>query len=414
MLLEKSDKLGGHARSIKIGQYWMDFGPHILRLTSEQLKNYYHRHLKEKFDKIKSFPKIYKYNTFFDHVIPIITRKNIELLCSIKGYKLAIQQERRKSSAENFEEYLINIVGEELYWEFFGEYSQKWWGISPRHLDVSLAPTDVRIGDIPKYVHYTIETPTSDSIMEVYPRSGGFQTLANHLSEQAEKFGVQILTKCNVTRIECNHNTLTVVAQSSDKEYNFLTKRVYLTCPINIVAEILNIKKPPLDYRGILFAFFNINGETKFKEYSWIYIHESRLLAGRAYDSKYYYKTANCDDWTSICIEIPINIDIYSNALYEKEDTKKLKDICLHAFEQLVNEGLIKIKSTKKITIRTVYHRYSYPLFVKGYKNIYRSFVEEVKSISDNIKLEGRNARFEYLNSNNILNRYLLSNWPFE
>nr|BAJ49193.1 hypothetical protein HGMM_F51A06C36 [Candidatus Caldarchaeum subterraneum] len=418
VILEKADHVGGHASSIKIGQYWMDFGPHIFRLTSERLKNYYNSFLKADFRIIKSNPKIYKYGTYFDHVIPCITRKNIEILSKLKGFNHTFEFVSGKSGGENFEEYLISSVGKDLYWEFFGEYSQKWWGVPPSLLDVCLAPKNIYIGDVQEYSHYTIDQSSISNVVEVYPRVGGFQSLANQLNFNAEKSGVLIVTHCNVSRVDCNINSMEVAAQIDDKEITFKTRKVYLTCPIDVVAKILNIKKPNLDYRGILFGFIHFQGETSFEKYSWTYLHETRFLAGRVYDARYYCEpvASKNDEWTAICIEIPMNIDYdhytQNNATHNLEI---LEHECLRAFEQLVDESLVKITRwpSADMRVKTHYHRYSYPLLIKGYQKVYLSFQEEVSSLSEKIKLEGRNARFEYLNSNNIIDRYLLSNWPY-
>jgi UDP-galactopyranose mutase len=51
-----------------------------------------------------------------------------------------LQNSNKKLSMNNFKECIISQIGETLYWEFFGEYSKKWWGIEPEKLSSDIAP----------------------------------------------------------------------------------------------------------------------------------------------------------------------------------------------------------------------------------------------------------------------------------
>ena len=80
VVLEKDNIIGGLIKSFNYNGFLFDFGPHIFRSKDENVLNFVKNLLRGNYHHISSNPAIFKYGSFFDNVIPVITYKNIENL----------------------------------------------------------------------------------------------------------------------------------------------------------------------------------------------------------------------------------------------------------------------------------------------------------------------------------------------
>jgi len=404
LIIEQNGHVGGHARSFKIGHFFVDLGPHILRITSKKMSELLDNLIGlDNFRECYSNPKIWKYNHFFDNVIPTITTRNIRLLSKLKGKYINFPFSKNSETnvaGDSFEEILTRILGQELYYEFFGEYSEKWWGVPGNMLDPIIVPKNLNIGSKPRYTHLTLP---SSFLKEVYPKYGGFHFLPKKIAEKCQKLGVFFLMNTKVDKIEISRNDEYFIYCSDNITYETTEIRtkgnIFITCPLDKTAQILGVEPPNLRYRGILFSFFAIEGESRFYKFSWLYLHEKKLIAARVYDVKYFTKNPSTQNYTVICIEIPTG----------EEGKSKSMELARKAFQQLKDEKLLKVK--KIFSSKVLYEPYSYPLFLKGYFNELNRFRNKVCQNYNGIYLEGRNGRFEYLNTNNLIDKYLLTDY---
>jgi len=134
-----------------------------------------------------------------------------------------LQNSNKKLSMNNFKECIISQIGETLYWEFFGEYSKKWWGIEPEKLSSDIAPKNLTIGNEKSYAHITtnFEKPTE----EIYPTRGGIFQIAKKLEEGIKANGGIILTNTNVKKLEYDGDEITkIIVKNNDCEFEIITK----------------------------------------------------------------------------------------------------------------------------------------------------------------------------------------------
>ncbi|PSN81834.1 hypothetical protein B9Q01_09885 [Candidatus Marsarchaeota G1 archaeon OSP_D] len=403
ILLEKENYEGGHVFSTNLGNFHIDLGPHIFRSKEEAVMKFVKELLNFNFINIESKPRIFKYGKIFENVIPVIPKKNIDMLSKIKNITYTFKKVESQTG-NNFEEIMINWIGYDLYWEFFGEYSEKWWGLKGKLLDPVLVPKALYIGDKPTYSHYTVNSGYTE---EIYPKDGGFMTIARALAQNVFKRNVKKEYNKKVTHFENKDlQMILTIRDSNNVEKEIVADKVYYTGSLDTLISDMKVNIN-LNYRGIIFGGFLFRGNTQFEKYSWLYLHEKRLLAARVYDAKYYHPQLRNSECTAIVIEIPSNPN---DGKWEFADK-----ICDKAFEELVGEGLIKLSTNSfkgdivnKVTIRDPY---SYPLFKLDYKNEYNRLVKFLSEKFPKLRLEGRNAKFEYLNSNNIIEKYIFSDY---
>jgi len=96
---------------------------------------------------------------------------------------------KRELNLNNFKECVVSQIGETLYWEFFAEYSRKWWGIDPENLSSYIAPKNLKIGEEKSYVH--IGTNFERPIEEIYPIRGEMFETVKKLESEIVQLGVQ-------------------------------------------------------------------------------------------------------------------------------------------------------------------------------------------------------------------------------
>lgn len=401
-IAEKGNRAGGHMLSTNLGDFHTDLGPHIFRSKDERVLTFVKTLLNHSFINMKSDPRIYKYGKIFDNTIPVITRKNIEMLSQIR--QIRPRRTTADHSGSNFEEIMINRIGYDLYWEFFGEYSEKWWGLKGSLLDPVLVPKTLYVGDGSTYSHYTVD---GGYIEEIYPKTGGFMAIVDALASRVRKQGVKIELGEEVTGLEYKGPQTIVVSRNlGGEEKEIAADLVYYTGPLDAIFSLVK-DKFDLDYRGIIFCKILLHGRTEFEKYSWMYIHEKRLLAARVYDAKYYHPHLRNGENTAIVVEIPSN---NHDGKWEAAD-----ETCDKAFEQLVGEGLVKLSTNSfandimnKVIIKD---QYSYPRFKINYGKEYNRLVKSVSESLPNLRLEGRYAGFQYLNSNSIIEKYVFSDY---
>ncbi|MGC9119349.1 MAG: FAD-dependent oxidoreductase [Thermoproteus sp.] len=405
VLLEGEQLPGGHSVSVKLGNYYMDLGPHIFRSANMHAIDYVKRLVNT--INLKSIPRIYKYGNIFDNVIPVITENNINKLRSIKR-NITVPDKLGPREGGNFEEILVNLLGWDLYWEFFGEYSEKWWGLRGKDLDPDLVPRRLSIGKDPQYSHYTAQT----YVEELYPSYGGFQEIPLGMYRLAVRSGVDVRLAYEVVKIECDSRRINIIVKNKEKDREELMEFdnntiIYSTIPLDVLSNILGLRTNyNIDYRGMIFAFFRFRGYTLFRDYSWLYLHEKRLTAGRLYDGSYYNRSSSGSEETVICVEVPSN----------PGDGKWENDVAVarRAFEELVGEGLVKLKTNSfndVLEYKVVKTRYAYPRFRVGYKDSVKMLHADIKNICPNIRPEGRNGRFVYWNSNSLIENYLFGDY---
>jgi len=401
LIIEKENSYGGHARSIQMGKLFLDYGPHIFRSNNTKALDFI-RNLSD-MREITSNPKAYKYGLLFDHVVPNISLNTIENLERITGKRFPRSELKNfdECIGDNFQDKLVEVLGYDLYWELFGEYSEKWWGVNPKELDANIIPK-VKFSSEASYGHVTVKEGFRK---ELYPRYGGFYSIPNKIMQILNKLkDVEILYNHEVVGMETKENNISqiIVRDSNDmiKEIK-IEGNVYCTVPLDNVAKWLGLNSS-IDYRGLLFGFFLFKGRTKFDNFSWIYIHEKRLLAGRVYDARYYNQGVN-SDITAICLEVPSNP---GDGKWENPEK-----ICKRAFEELIGEGLINATSLTPLEFKYTKMRHAYPLFKIGFKEQAKMLIKHITDQYKNLFIEGRAGRFEYLNTNNLIEQYLFSDY---
>jgi len=387
-VIEKDNAIGGLMRTFNFNGFLFDFGPHIFRSKDEKVLSFVKNLLNNNYHNISSNPAVFKYGQYFDNVIPIITYKNIETLPNKIKEKIRVEMENanRKLDLSNFENCIISQVGETLYWEFFGEYSKKWWGLDPKNLSSDIAPKNLKIGGKKSYAHITtnFEKPTE----EIYPIHGGIFEIVKKLESEVRTNGGIVLTDSRVERLEIDGNEIAkVIVRKNGNEMEIPTngKLVVSTIPLTLLCRMLGMESD-LYYRGDICIFLKLKGD-RMLNFSWVYFHDSDIIFSRIYEPLYYSEYNAPKGYTSLCIEV---------TSFENDAHWRDKYLGEKVVKQLIDLGIVK-KNQEPEILAVEKYPYAYPIYTVDYKQKIEEIFDKLKFLK-NLKVIGRTGSFSYLN----------------
>ena len=274
LVLEAAPEVGGLARTTLLDRVVFDFGPHVLRDRDGHTITRLSPQIK--FLPFHTSPSTFKHGCYFDHVIPVVTRANIDRLpVDVRSRVLeevaGLPSKETPGDESSFGAYVDSRLGRALSWEFFGQYSRKWWGVDPRELHVQLAPRGVMVGERASYT--TVATDFSKPTHEYYPEIGGFGAIVKDLRAQ-----VLTLTSSNLTLR--TGSAVNALEMDGDRVRRVLTAgggafevrgSVCSTIPLTRLGSLLGVRVP-LRFRAEIGVFLTARREaSKDVPSSWTY-----------------------------------------------------------------------------------------------------------------------------------------------
>jgi len=387
-LIEKSKEIGGLMKSFRFNNFLFDSAPHIFRSKDQKVMRFVKNLLYDNYHYISSTPAIFKYGKLFDNVIPVITRRNVEALPN--GIREKIRQENRNlnktKDLSNFKSCIISQIGQALYWEFFGEYSKKWWGTEPEKLSSDLCPKNLEIGKEKSYGHIT--TNFEKCSEEIYPVHGGIFEIVKTLANEVKKFGGEIVTNSKIKSLECDGDEIVkIISERDSKETEIrLNKNLIVsTIPLTNLCKMLRIGNG-LTYRADICLFIKLKRGKKLR-HSWIYFHDSDVIFGRIYEPLYYSRYNAPKGFTSLCVEI---------TCFENDKVWKDKYLGEKVIKQLLDLGIVKMSQEPEVLGMAKY-AHAYPLYTFDYKQRLKEVFDKLIAYK-NLKVIGRTGNFSYLN----------------
>jgi len=131
-IIEKSNSVGGLAKTIKYKKNLFDIGPHRFFTKNAEINNFYKKYAGKDLIKVKRLTRIRYKSIYYNYPLtPFSTFFKLGLKKSIKiiiSYFMSSFFYSKKISS--FEDWIIKNFGKELYLTFFKTYTEKIWGIS--------------------------------------------------------------------------------------------------------------------------------------------------------------------------------------------------------------------------------------------------------------------------------------------
>ncbi len=417
VIIEKWDDVGGLARTLKVGKFLFDTGPHRWYTKNDMVNEWMLNLLKGEVIKVPRLTRIYFDKKFFYYPIKfknVLTGIGIgkSLQAMVDYFYARIVGRFFSPKLVNMEDGYINQFGKTLYETFFKRYSEKLWGQDCRNISVDWVGQRTRglsILTILKDAIFKSKNVVSLVDEFSYPDMG-VGRIAYKLRDGIIKKGGTIILNADVTKIISKHDEVVSVEYSSGKNTEIISGDLFISSiPINDLVfrffpktekKVLELGKK-LKYRDELQVALFIK-KTHVTPDTWVYVHPKKLSFMRFMEMDNWSDKLSPKGQTSLVFEIACN---EGDSMWNKKD----EDIIALVKKQFVEEfGLL----SNSDVLGGYVHRVpkEYPVYHVGYKEDVDR-IKEFFSHYKNLQLIGRNGTFRYNNMDHSIEMGLYSAW---
>ena len=386
-IIEKSNLVGGMCRTWKKENYLLDTGPHIYHTPDKKLENYW----KDLFGDLLVEGDFWSKNTLNGSISKLIdyplsweSINNFKEPLKSKILKeLEIKDQEKSIGANNFDEYVENLVGRTLADMFFKKYPKKVWGKPTTELTADWAPKriEIRKKNTPFYTGQ-------------FAAVGKYGTgcIYEKLAEEIKKLGGKIKLNSEVTGLKYNSTRIThlnIKNEIINLEHDDI---LISTMPITILGYALGIKSN-LAFRGIASVYIGLKSEKINwpKGVHWLYFDHDDYLFNRVTNSSKLSPLVAPKDYNLLTIESTFSKnDLLDKLKKEEFENKVLTDI--------IKSGLIKENSIDKLFISSNKEQFVYPIQDKEYQKDLAKITAKIGEYS-NLYSIGTGGDFNYADS---------------
>lgn len=285
-LLEREQRLGGHARTDETQGFHFDKTGHWLHLRDEGIKQLVAELLPNELVRVERKAKVFSHGVLTRypyqanlHGLPpsIISECLLELFA-------AEQKKQGTANPEvpaNFEAFCDHHFGKGISRHFMIPYNSKLWGVHPKEITAQWCSRFVplpklaeivrgAVGDVPPEMGYNVAF--------LYPREGGIETLTKALVRrvQAGQGPSQLHLQTGFDRIDVGKKQITIGDET--RPYRAIVATVPLP---ELVARIVDAPKDVQDaaekLRCTQLRYLNVATKKPPKaDYHWIYVPEEK------------------------------------------------------------------------------------------------------------------------------------------
>ena len=388
-IYESANEAGGHARSIRDGQWTFDRGPHILFSRDKKVLTWMLNSLRGNVHNSRRNVKVLINGRLVGYPI----ENDLSSLSAEDNFKALLNfvESRILNSAvpKNLDEWFRKNFGNHLTDIYFKPYNEKVWNVPLSDLSMSWADRIPQppLGDVISGAVGIHEEGYVHQLHYQYPLVGGFQALTD---EWASKIQERIQLNCKVNKIESSSNSVRLTTSIG----TFLHEKIIFTgylqtlpsicdfiIPKSILEDIKHLRVNPMSCVTLGFRGVDIN------QFTALYIPDQDFPFNRISFPHIFSPNNSPADHFLVQGDLT-----YSPGQPPMEESKIIE--LLHAY--LISNGVIDAKA------ELVYRNHSY----FPYAYVVHDFgseikVERVKEFfaSKGIILHGRFGAFNYINT---------------
>ncbi|MFH1788180.1 MAG: FAD-dependent oxidoreductase [Candidatus Altiarchaeota archaeon] len=403
--LEKDSQVGGLAKSFTADGFTYDLGPHRFHTKEDYLIEHLKNLLGDNLVLEERKSRIFLQGRFFDYPLkvgnamfsmpPATTARILADYLKIKLRNLSNPQ-----PDDSFESWVVNRFGRKLYMLFFGEYTEKTWGIPCTSISADWAAQRISLLSLWDTLVNTVvpgkDKPRTYASEFYYPRQGGIGAIAKAYEKAilAAKGAINLNT--SIKQISLNGNRFGSViftsgGKTQTKEFDHFFSTISLTTLVSLIKP-----EPPktilgaaekLRFRSIVFVYLVINRGKVFDEH-WIYLPEKKFTSNRIAETKNFSSQNAPERKTILCFEV---------TCFKGDEKWNLSD---EELKERVIGDLMRISDVRKDEVLSCFTQrmeHTYPLYTLDYL----THLERIRAFLDgieNLSYFGRNALFRYNN----------------
>ncbi len=322
-VLEKDGAVGGMGKTITVGKYAVDYGPHTFHIRETEESRAIHEAIRPFFGEdpliltrgtrvlLRGKEYIYPLEMLqvLTGVSPLLSARIVfdYLMATVKS---ALAPPRKEHS---FEEWGVRNLGRTLYDLCFGLYSARVWGLPTSQISSKQAQRVAKL-NLKNIILRTLgikADPATYFTKYMYPRKG-ISVLYERMAGEVKKHGNQVLLESPVVRLEREGDRIArVVYQQNGREESLECAGVLSTLPLPQLVGIIDPPLPPavaahaskLRYRSLKLIYIALK-RPQLTDYHWVYLLDEHFRVNRMSEQKNVSAEMVPGDRTILCIEL--------------------------------------------------------------------------------------------------------------
>jgi len=324
-VLERDGAVGGMGRTIKVGDYSVDFGPHTFHIretaeSKEILKTITPFFGKDPLTLVRGTRvllrgKEYVYPLEMLQVLfgvsPLLSARILfdYSMATLKSFFAPAQKEH------SFEEWGVRNLGRTLYDLCFGIYSERVWGLPTSQISSKQAQRVAKL-NLKNIILRTLgikADPNTYFTKYFYPRAG-ISKLYEGMTEEVLKAGNQVLLNAPAVRVERDGDQVRRVVYKAESGEQSIDCDVLLsTLPLPSLVNMVSPALPQavidhaakLRYRSLKLIYIALK-RPRLTDYHWVYLLDEQFRVNRMSEQKNVSPDMVPDDRTILCIELSL------------------------------------------------------------------------------------------------------------
>jgi protoporphyrinogen oxidase len=419
-VLEAEDILGGISQTAQYNGYRFDIGGHRFFTKITPVEELWHEILGDEFISVPRLSRIHYDGKFFDYPLKAVNAlRGLGVWRAISITASYLWAHLRPSPVEeNFEQWVVNRFGRQLYEIFFKTYTEKVWGIPCTEIRAEWAAQRIQNLSLAKAILSAAavnrrSTDIKSLINEFqYPRLGPGQ-MWEMCAEKVEALGGRVRLRHRVTALELRGGQVAAVrVETPDGPVRIEGDHFISTMPIrNLVRALDPAPAEPvlaaangLRYRDFLVVALILDRDGLFPD-NWIYIHTPGVKVGRIQNFNNWSR-AMVPDTGRTCLGLEY-FCFEGDGLWTRSDA----DLIELGKRELATLGLAG--GARVLDGTVVRMPKAYPV----YDAVYRQHLDAVRRFVDpiaNLHLVGRNGLHKYNNQDHSMLTAMMAVWNME
>ncbi|MBN2492103.1 MAG: FAD-dependent oxidoreductase [Planctomycetes bacterium] len=411
-VLEKSDRVGGLARSYERDGFTYDYGPHRFHTPNEDLAALIRDLLGDNLGVRDRQSRICMDGRFFDYPLKLDNLlRNLPIAVLLRSCADFLAVKLRSCfvtpAEDSFESWVLNRYGRTLYRKFFGVYTEKTWGIPCTRISADWAAQRITLISLWDAAKKTVFRPRGANQPRTYvskfwyPRRGGIGMISRRLAEEVEQRGGRVVLGAEVCGLDAAGARIEKVHYLKDGAPCVETPdAIVSTLPITLICGLLNPGPPAavlaevgkMAHRSMVFIYLALARDRVTGDH-WIYLPDAALTVHRLSEFKNFSEHNAPAGKTLLCCEITCN---FADEIWNMPDDR-LREIAL---QDLGTLGLIRPEEVlDSWSHRT---RFAYPIYDLEYAGRLQAAKDVIQSF-ENLHTAGRQGLFKYNNMDHSL-----------
>jgi protoporphyrinogen oxidase len=322
-VLERDTAVGGMGKTLQLGAYGVDFGPHTFHIRETDESREIIKTIKPFFGKdpliLTRGTRVFlqgKYYIYPLELLQVLTGVKPTLAARIVwDYAVATLKTTFSppKQADSFEDWGVRNLGRTLYDLCFGIYSERVWGLPTAQISSKQAQRVAKL-NLKNIILRTLglkPDPQAHFTEYMYPRAGISQLYEN-MATRFRECGGELLLESPAVRLEREGNRIArVVYRQNGHEETRPCSGVVSTLPLPALVNLIEPALPTdvvahaakLRYRSLKLVYIVLNRE-QLTDFHWVYLLDEGFRINRVSEQKNVSPHMVPSGSTVLCIEV--------------------------------------------------------------------------------------------------------------